>query len=246
MNSKVISARKRPVRMIEAAFVAVALFGLLHGLEPGHGWPVAVLYSIRSHRPVLKALLSSSIISFFHLVSSVAVVAAYVLLKTFTNFTLPYVNYLAAGALAILGLRFLLRRGESIAENHDHFHEDFGPGEHTHEHNHPSLGRHTHLHKHTQRLVLSLYGIAAFAFVIGFAHEEEFALLALAVGGVDPLGLMLVYASAVTAGLVSITLMGLKIYKRFEESLRKHERLLPKVSGLVLLVMAVAFLVGLR
>jgi len=232
--------------MIEAAFLAVSLIGLLHGLEPGHGWPIAVFYSIRSHRPVLSALLSSSVISFFHLVSSVAVVGAYVFLKVFLNFTLPYVNYLAGGALGLLGVRFLMEKSDSTSENHEHFHEDFGPGEHTHEHAHASLGKHTHLHKHIRRLILSMYGIAVFASVLGFAHEEEFALLALAIGGIDPLALMLVYASAVTIGLVGITLISVKLFKRFEDRFRKYELWLPRVSGLILLVMAASFLLGLQ
>jgi len=142
--------------------------------------------------------LGSSVISLFHLVSSAAVVVAYLFLETSLNFTLPYVSYLAGGTLAALGLRLLRQRPSSAGEDHGHFHEDFGPGEHVHEHEHPSLGAHSHLHKHTRRLILTLYGIAVFALVLGFVHEEEFALLALAVGGVDPLALMLMYASAVT------------------------------------------------
>jgi len=232
--------------MTETAVLAAALIGLLHGLEPGHGWPVAVLYSIRSGSPAIRAFFSSSIISISHLVSSVAVVVAYALLKTFLNFTLPYVNYLAGAALAILGVRFLLERSDGMSGNHGHLHEDFGPGEHTHEHAHPSLRRHTHPHKHTRRLIISLYGIAVFALILGFAHEEEFALLAFVIGGVDPLALMLVYASAVTTSLVSVTLMAVAIFQKFEESFHRYETFLPKMSGLVLLVMAASFLVGLR
>jgi len=232
--------------MIEAAFLAVSLIGLLHGLEPGHGWPIAVFYSIRSRRPVLSALLSSSVISFFHLVSSVAVVGAYVFLKVFLNFTLPYVNYLAGGVLVLLSVRFLMEKSDSASENHEHFHEDFGPGEHNHEHAHASLGKHEHLHKHTRKLILSIYGIAVFALVLGFAHEEEFALLALAMGGIDPLALMLVYASAVTTGLVAITLISVKLFKRFEDRFRRYERRLPRVSGLILLAVAASFFLGLR
>ena len=42
--------------MVEVAFLAVTLIGLLHGIEPGHGWPVAMLYATRSSRPYLKRL----------------------------------------------------------------------------------------------------------------------------------------------------------------------------------------------
>lgn len=55
-------------------------------------------------------------------------------------------------------------------------------------------------------MLLTLWGIASIAFVLGFSHEEEFALLALAVGGVDPLVLMLTYASSVMIGLMGVTL----------------------------------------
>ena len=233
--------------MIEGAFIAVAVVGLLHGLEPGHGWPIAVLYSIRSRRPTLMALVSSSVISIFHLVSSVAVVVAYVLLMNFLSFSLPYVNYLAGLGLAVLGIRFLTEKPkDGEQENHEHFHEDFGPGEHAHEHEHSGFDKHTHAHKHSRRLILSLSGIAIVALILGFAHEEEFALLALAVGGVDPMGLMLVYAGAVALGLIGVTLVAVRVFGRLEERLRKYQHLIPKISGLILLVMAASFLLGVR
>lgn len=233
--------------MIEGAFIAVAVVGLLHGLEPGHGWPIAVLYSIRSRRPTLMALVSSSVISIFHLVSSVAVVVAYVLLMNFLSFSLPYVNYLAGLGLAVLGIRFLIEKPKDAEqENHEHFHEDFGPGEHAHEHEHSGFDKHTHAHKHSRRLILSLSGIAIVALILGFAHEEEFALLALAVGGVDPMGLMLVYAGAVALGLIGVTLVAVRVFERFEERLRKYQHLIPRISGLILLVMAASFLLGVR
>lgn len=232
--------------MLEVAFLAVALVGIIHGLEPGHGWPVAVLYSLRSAKPLIRAFLSSSVISLFHLVSSVAVVFAYVLLRAFFDFTLPYVNYIAAGALAILGIRFLMEKNEGGERNHGHFHEDFGRGVHAHEHYHSEIGKHSHPHEHTRRVILSLSGIAAFAFVLGFAHEEEFALLAFAVGGINPLTLMLVYASAVTVGLIGITILAVLSFRRIESRLSKYEHWLPKVSGIVLLLMAFSFVIGLR
>ena len=42
-------------------FLGVITFGLLHGINPSHGWTVAVLYSIRNKRPLLSSLTSSSI-----------------------------------------------------------------------------------------------------------------------------------------------------------------------------------------
>ena len=232
--------------MVETAFLAVALIGLLHGLEPGHGWPVAMLYATRSSRPLLKGLVSSWIISAFHLISSVAVVAAYVLLKSYVGFSLPYVNYVAGGALLILAARFLLEKPkDELEDQHGHTHDRF-EGKHEHEHEHPGGVRHTHGHKHARKVYLTLWSIAIFAFILGFAHEEEFALLALAVGGIDPLLLMLTYASAVTVGLIGITLAAVRIYKQLEPRLKKYEHLVPKVSGVILALMAISFLLGLR
>jgi ABC-type nickel/cobalt efflux system permease component RcnA len=232
--------------MIETVFLAVAMVGLLHRVEPGHGWPVAALFAIRSERPIRRALLSSTIISFFHLLSSVAVVAAYAIVKALTGFTIPYLNLIAGLGLAILGFRFLVARLPKEGKDHVHYHEDFGPGEHTHEHKHTGGERHSHPHSHARRLILSVSGLAAFAFVLGFAHEEEFALLALAVGGIDPLALMLTYAAAVTAALVGITCVSVSIIGHFEHQFRKYEHLIPKVSGIILLLMAATFLAGLR
>ncbi|MEM1923436.1 MAG: nickel/cobalt transporter [Nitrososphaerota archaeon] len=230
--------------MADPTYLMVAAIGLLHGLEPGHGWPVALLYASKHSGRMFRAFISSSIISFFHLISSLAVVAAYIILKTFVSFTIPYVNYIAGAVLLILGVRFLLEK--SHEEQHGHFHEDFAGGWHTHEHVHSDGTRHSHLHYHPKRVELSLSGIAAFAFILGFAHEEEFALLALAVGGIDPLGLMLIYALAVAGGLIGITLAAITVYGKVERSLKRHGHLLPKLSGAVLIIAALSFFLGLR
>lgn len=34
-----------------AIIASMVLFGLSHGLNPSHGWPIATLYSMRSKRP---------------------------------------------------------------------------------------------------------------------------------------------------------------------------------------------------
>jgi len=35
---------------MSSIYFGVILIGLLHGLEPGHGWPVAALYSLRKEK----------------------------------------------------------------------------------------------------------------------------------------------------------------------------------------------------
>lgn len=232
--------------MVEGAFLAVAVVGLLHGLEPGHGWPIAAIYATRSSRPLLRGFVSSWMISAFHLVSSIAVVVAYIILESYVGFSLPYVNYIAGGALLILAGKFFFEKPkDELKDQHGHIHEGF-EGKHEHEHEHLGGIKHAHRHRHAKKVFLTLWSIATIAFVLGFAHEEEFALLALAVGGVDPLILMLTYASAVMVGLVGITMTAVRVYQELEPRLKKYQHLIPKLSGVILLITAVGFLLGLR
>ena len=108
----------------------------------------------------------------------------------------------------------------------------------------PIDGVHVHEHLHPKRLNMSLWKLASCAFVLGFAHEEEFALLALAVGGVSPLLLMSSYGLAVAAGLIGVTVLGVKMYERVKDRISRYERYIPKVSGVILLVMAAAMVLG--
>jgi ABC-type nickel/cobalt efflux system permease component RcnA len=54
-------------------------FGLSHGINPSHGWPVALLYAIHSRRALLSSIVSSSITAGAHFMSSITVVVAYII-----------------------------------------------------------------------------------------------------------------------------------------------------------------------
>jgi ABC-type nickel/cobalt efflux system permease component RcnA len=232
--------------MVEPIYIAVSLIGLLHGVEPSHGWLVALLYALRTSKPIVKGFIASCIISFFHLISSLSVVIAYLLLSSLLPFSIPYVNYIAAIALLILAVRSWFEKPKGLEEQHGHIHEDFDEGEHIHEHRHPKIGKHTHKHRHSKKVLLTLKGITIFALILGFAHEEEFALLALAVGGVNPLIMMLAYAFAVTLGIIGITLISVKIFYKIQYKFKKYEQLLPKISALILIALSFSFFLGLR
>jgi ABC-type nickel/cobalt efflux system permease component RcnA len=229
----------------EASLIGVVAIGLLHGLEPGHGWPIALLYSARTVRPTFYALISSGILSFFHFVSSIAVVVIYLLASSLINFTSSILRYIAFAALVLLAFKLLTGKVKDEFETqHGHFHDNAEDVEHEHEHEHPKVGRHTHVHFHPKRIFLSLWKIASCAFFLGFAHEEEFALLALAMGGVNPLFLMVAYGSAVTASLVGITILGIKMYEKVKVKINRYEKYIPKISGLVLLILAIGLIIG--
>jgi ABC-type nickel/cobalt efflux system permease component RcnA len=224
--------------------IGVIAIGLLHGLEPGHGWPLALLYSVKTGRPTFYAFVSSGIISFFHFISSISVVLVYFLASSFVDFTSPILKFVAFAALIVLAIKLFLEKTDDQLEiQHGHFHDNTQDIEHKHEHEHPRIGCHVHMHFHPKRLVLSLRKIASCAFFLGFAHEEEFALLALAVGGVSPLLLMSAYGLSVTASLVAVTVLGIKMYERVRLRIYRYEKYIPKISGIILLLLAVVIIV---
>jgi len=174
-----------------------------------------------------------------HLVSSVAVVAAYVLLQTWLDFEAPWIKYLAATLLLILAYKMFKEKVDGREKQHGHIHENQPETEHEHEQEYPTQGQHLHRRKHITEVALSLWGLVSFAFVLGFAHEEEFALLALVAGGINAWILMLSYGVSVLLGLMVVTIVGVKIYKRLQPKLVHSERYNPKTGAVILVVMPV-------
>lgn len=221
----------------------------MHGINPSHGWTVAVLYSIRKKRKILNSILSSGIIAGAHFLSSIAVVLTFVFVTSFVKIPIPqsFLNYAVAIALGILAYIFWKEKSEDLTKTqHDHLHDDLSESiEHVHDHWHKETGHHSHVHIHQKKLMASLTAIAVFGMVLGFAHEEEFVILSLAVGGVNPLLLMLVYASSVAASLIGITVLSVKVYARVQYRIVPYIKYLPKISALVLAGMALGFALGL-
>lgn len=86
-----------------AIFLGVIVFGLLHGINPSHGWIVAVLYSIRKERKVISSIISSGIIAGSHFISSIAVVLAFIVVSTY--FKIPISQSILNNGVALtLGL----------------------------------------------------------------------------------------------------------------------------------------------
>ena len=117
--------------------LGVIAFGLLHGINPSHGWTVAVLYSIRSKRPLLSSLISSGIISGAHFLFSIAVVIGFIIFTSFVQIPHNYTNYFVAAALGILAFVFWREKSENIEKDqHGHLHDLYNEIEHEHEHWH--------------------------------------------------------------------------------------------------------------
>ncbi len=88
-----------------------------------------------------------------------------------------------------------------------------------------------------------LLEIAGFAFVLGFAHEEEFEIIALCAGSNYCLELM---GDAITVifGIVGLTLLLIAGYTHYEERAERYAEYLPTFSAAVLIIMGVGFIVG--
>lgn len=235
---------------IIAPLIGIIGFGLSHGINPSHGWPVALLYAMRSRRALLSGIVSSSIIAGAHFVSSIAVVVAYIIVINSLDIQLPeaYMRYGAAIVLGILAYIFWKEKNEDLVETqHGHLHDDKDNStlEHCHTHWHNGLGHHSHTHSHQEKSTPSLKSIIGFAFVLGFIHEEEFVILAVAASqSVDPIILIVAYAFSVSAALIGITVISLKFYQRFQYRMIHYSKYLPKVAALFLFFMSIGIVIG--
>ncbi len=234
-----------------AVLASIILFGLSHGLNPSHGWPIATLYSMRSKRPIVSGFTSSSILASAHFVSSITVVLAYILVSNLIEIPQIYLRYGAAIGLGILAIIFWKEKSEDyIQTQHGHLHnEDFSPeydARHEHIHWHKNGSYHSHEHVHQVREYASLKSITVFAFILGFAHEEEFVILAVAAGGGgNPLTIMIAYASSVALAIIGITILSVKVYRHFQNKFIYYSKYLPKISALLIASMAIGFAIGL-
>jgi len=245
--------------------VGAVVLGAIHGIEPGHGWPVAASYALDQTNKWVYGFAASFILGIGHLISSIAMVAVFFYAKAYFNLTQinePIsvlggiqiggpVSIVAGVLLIILGVREY-RHGHSHGSQHSGH-------DHDHDHHHanedvgfvsrvkgylPFVGGHSHgnLDEATDR---GLFGIAWFAFLLGFAHEEEFEIIALCAGSNYCLELMSAYAITVIVGIVGLTMLLIAGYQHSQERVEQYTPYLPAFSAVVLTVMGVGFMVGL-
>jgi hypothetical protein len=306
-------------------FVGAVALGAVHGIEPGHGWPVAASYALDQSNKWLYGLAASVLLGVGHLVSSIAMVVAFFFAERY--FELARVDepldvlgvriggpvgIVAGVVLVLLGVReyvhgrghdhgghshddeghshdndghshddqqyhvdsdistYGLDKSKSVREgaersddhSHDHDHNDHGDNDHSHDHGDtvhhdasrnlldrielalPFVGGHGH-GSPDEAAERGLWGIAGFAFVLGFAHEEEFEIIAMCAGSDYCLSLMTVYALTVVVGIVTFTLLLIAGYERYEERVERYTDYLPAFSAAVLIVMGLGFVFGL-
>lgn len=281
--------------------IGAVVLGGIHGIEPGHGWPVAAAYALDQRNKWFYGFASSLILGVGHLISSLAMVAVFFYAKSYFNLT--QINQpitipdgfqiggpvsLVAGILLILlgireyfghshenghshsddrphededshGMMLLTPESRHSHDDHDH-HSDYG-GQHEHadhsESNSGILARlkgvftgggHSHDHSHGElddAANRGLLGIAWFAFILGFAHEEEFEIIGLCARSNYCLELMSAYAITVILGIVGLTMLLVAGYTHYEDRVERYTPYLPVFSATVLIIMGFGFITGL-
>ena len=268
-------------------FVGAIALGAVHGIEPGHGWPVAASYALDQTNKWMYGFAASLIIGVGHLISSIAMVGVFFYAKNYFNLTQVNepmtifggiqiggpVSLVAGVLLILLGIREYSHghsHGSHGDDSHsDHHHDLNEHPSHSHEQGHSNDSDRSHSHDHNAGLLTrlkdfipfvngrthshdapeeaadrGLFGIAWFAFVLGFAHEEEFEIIALCAGSTHCLELMSTYALTVIGGIVGLTMLLIAGYQHSEEKVKQYTPYLPAFSAMVLIVMGVGFIIG--
>jgi ABC-type nickel/cobalt efflux system permease component RcnA len=238
---------------------------LLHGLEPGHGWLVAAAFALRHRNRWWYGGWAAAILGLAHLTSTFVVVGLFVAADhMFELGSYPWLHVLA-------GVMLLLMAAHQWRSTGHHHHPDDARADGVaHEHVaaprdqdaavvHPGMpgaehrdGEHAHEHgrghgrRDPERAAAgSLLGLVGFAFALGFVHEEEFAIIALAAGRANPWLVMLVYALAVAVSLIALTLLSIMTLNRLERRVHRIEPWLPRASAVILAVMGLVYILGL-
>ena len=234
--------------------VGVVAMGLFHGLEPGHAWPVAGVYALNQRRKWLTGLAGGLLLSIAHILASSALVLVFILVSTQIDLS-SFTTLIRGGAGALL----LYLGYRLYTHGHDHGHGD-------HSHHEASEGHADdpeEAHDHDQGFAFDgdavdvsqsalsafqvgenngLLGFAGFAFLVGFAHEEQLALLSFCAGAGDCLTLVFVYGVSVTVSISTMVLLTVFAYNRVHERVENIDEYLPILSALILWVIGGVFL----
>jgi len=170
------------------AYTSAIILGLLHGSDPGHGWPLSALHSIDKGKSYTRAVTMTSILAAGHFVSTLFVVSLVWLLGSIAEAYLEYLQLGAGILLFLIGLTGLYR-GLS------------------------SRSRHGNDHNSNYAIISSggAWSLFKYALLLGFAHEEEIALAAIILLGAHPLLLALGYSLAVYTSMLLWTIASVYI-----------------------------------
>lgn len=238
--------------------VGVVALGVVHGILPDHGWPIAATYALSFPRKWFRGTIAALILGVGHLISSIALVLAYFWISAFANFAEgPWMKPLAGGLLILLGVYEYVSGGHGDpghAHDHDTSHDhDHEHDRHSHDSNEegwlarfrsflPGGGGHTHLSEEHAREGLATLG--GTALLLGFAHEEPVQILAICAGTELCLELMLVYSLAVIVAILTPTLLLIAGYEHYRDRIEQFTPYLPALTAVVLVAVGSWFVLS--
>ncbi|SEP11765.1 hypothetical protein [Aquisalimonas asiatica] len=95
---------------------AVIGIGLIHGVLPDHGWPIAATYALRRKRRYVAGAVAALVIGVGHLLSSIALVAIFLLLAgAYDLHEARWLSVAAGCMLVLLGIWQYLQPGRGTA-----------------------------------------------------------------------------------------------------------------------------------
>lgn len=101
--------------------VGVVAIGVVHGVLPDHGWPIAATYGLNRSRTWLYGAAAALVLGVGHLISSIALVVAYFWFSRFAAFAEgPWMRYVAGTMLVLLGIHEYRTGGHGTGHTHDH------------------------------------------------------------------------------------------------------------------------------
>ena len=125
---------------------AVMGLGVIHGVLPDHGWPIAATYALGYPNKWLRGTAAALILGVGHLISSVALVIAYFWFASFAAFAEgPWMKPLAGSLLVALGIYEYVSGGHGHHDHDEHDHDEHDHDEHSHDHD-----EHEDDHRHTE------------------------------------------------------------------------------------------------
>ncbi|MEM4782148.1 MAG: ABC transporter permease [Halalkalicoccus sp.] len=237
---------------------AVVGLGILHGVLPDHGWPIAAAYALEQRNRWLYGIAAGTILGVGHLISSIALVGVFFWLDSFADLAdSGWLTTIAGLVLIALGCYEYFGGHSHVHGHHDHADHDHGAGEHDdhgghghdehHAHGHDGHENHGHSHDHgfADTEGRTLWNIGLVALVLGFAHEEPIQIIAICAGTAYCLELMIVYSLAVIGAILAPTLLLIAGYERHRETVERYAPYLSTVTAAVLILMGLAFVAGL-
>ncbi len=165
-----------PGALFTGGIGALVLTGVLHGLDPRHGWPLSTVLSLGHKIPWRFGIIASGILAAAHFGAALLILVLSVYATAaFLQYS-PYVPYVAGSILVGIAL-LILASGISEASGGATLPEEM-------------------------RIATSARRLTAISLVLGFAHEDQFVRISLGSGTVSVPLLIGVYTAALTLTLL--------------------------------------------